>query len=142
MDCFDRPRGLPSVSEDCPIYLCVNTLKSRLFRFTLYSIIVHLIYTVLNPALAAPPPQDEIGAHFCGFTGLQPDSHLSDSFPNRRYSRTLANLDVGAPRTVRLIYFLPNDRPFRTSVVQRLKDDIPKIQTFYAQQMGGTRIRV
>ena len=112
-------------------------MKSRLFRFTLYSIIVHLIYTVLNPALAAPPPQDEIGAHFCGFTGLQPDSHLSDSFPNRRYSRTLANLDVGEPRTVRLIYFLPNDRPFRTSVVQRLKDDIPKIQTFYAQQMGA-----
>ena len=27
MDCFDRPRGLPSVSEDCLIYLSVNTLE-------------------------------------------------------------------------------------------------------------------
>ena len=27
MDCFDRPRGLPSVSADCLIYLCVNTLQ-------------------------------------------------------------------------------------------------------------------
>ena len=31
-------------------------MKTRLFRFTLYSIIVYLIYAVLNPALAAPPP--------------------------------------------------------------------------------------
>ena len=29
MDCFDRPRGLPSVSEDCLIYLCVNTLYAE-----------------------------------------------------------------------------------------------------------------
>ena len=26
MDCFDQPGGLPSVSADCFIYLCVNTL--------------------------------------------------------------------------------------------------------------------
>ena len=38
-------------------------------------------------------------------------------------------------RTVRLIYFLPNDRPFRAEVVQRLKDEILDIQEFYASQM-------
>ena len=44
-------------------------------------------------------------------------------------------LDVGEPRTVRLIYFLPNDRPYRADLVQRMKDEIRQIQTFYAQQM-------
>ena len=43
--------------------------------------------------------------------------------------------NFGEPRTVRLIYFLPNDRPYRADVVQRMKDEIRNIQTFYAEQM-------
>ena len=46
------------------------------------------------------------------------------------------HLNVGEPRTVRLIYFLPNNRPYRANVVQRMKDEIRNIQTFYAKQMG------
>ena len=46
-----------------------------------------------------------------------------------------ADLNVGEPRTVRLIYFLPNDRPFRTEAIQWIKDGISTIQTFYAEQM-------
>ena len=49
----------------------------------------------------------------------------------------VSDLNVGEPRTVRLIYFLPNDRPYRADVVQRMKDDIRTTQTFYAEQMGG-----
>ena len=45
------------------------------------------------------------------------------------------DLNVGAPRTVRLIYFLPNDRPYRANIVQRMKDQIIFIQNFYATQM-------
>ena len=45
------------------------------------------------------------------------------------------NLDVGEPRTVRMIYFLPNDRPFKQGVVDRMKVTIRQIQTFYADQM-------
>ena len=67
------------------------------------------------------------GTPFCGVADWQPD--------NRRYARTLADLDVGKPRTVRLIYFLPNDRPYRADVVQRMRDEIRAIQTFYANQM-------
>ena len=89
----------------------------------------------MNPALAAPPLHGEIGPHFCGVCDLQPDGHLSNQFPNRRYARTLANLDVGEPRTVRLIYFLPNDRPYRADVVQRMKDMIQGVQAFFAEQM-------
>ena len=47
----------------------------------------------------------------------------------------VADLNVGEPRTVRMIYFLPNDRPHRAEVVQRMKDTILKVQTFYAEQM-------
>ena len=46
-----------------------------------------------------------------------------------------ANLNVGEPRTVRMIYFLPNDRPYRADVVQRMKDEIRFVQRLYAQQM-------
>ena len=58
-----------------------------------------------------------------------------------------ADLHVGESRPVRLIYFLPNDRPYRADVVQRMKDEILNIQTFYAEQMrvhgyGFTTFRV
>ena len=46
-----------------------------------------------------------------------------------------ADLDVGEPRTVRMIYFLPNDRPYRADIVQKMKDEIRNFQTFYAEQM-------
>ena len=45
------------------------------------------------------------------------------------------HLNTGEPRTVRMIYFLPNDRPYRADVVQRMKDDIQLSQTFFAEQM-------
>ena len=45
------------------------------------------------------------------------------------------NLSAGEPRTVRMIYFLPNDRPYRSDVVQRMKDQIRTAQRFYADQM-------
>ena len=45
------------------------------------------------------------------------------------------NLNVGEPRTVRMIYFLPNDRPFRPEAVQWIKNGIHTMQNFYAEQM-------
>ena len=36
---------------------------------------------------------------------------------------------------MRLIYFLPNDRPYRAEVVDSMKTTIRQIQTFYAEQM-------
>ena len=38
-------------------------------------------------------------------------------------------------RTVRLIYFLPRDRPFRAEVVDSMKTAIIRIQAFYAEEM-------
>ncbi len=63
------------------------------------------------------------------------------------FKAAVADINVGEPRTVRMIYFTPNDRPYRASVVQRMKDEIRKIQTLFAEQMrthgyGETTFRV
>ena len=105
-------------------------MKTHLFRFTLYAILVFLIGFTLNSAVNASPHSRGGRGHFCGFDDWQPD--------NRRYARAFApNLNVGEPRTVRMIYFLPNDRPYRADVVQRMKDEILSIQTFFGEQMDA-----
>ena len=43
--------------------------------------------------------------------------------------------EVGEPRTVRLFYFLPNDRTYRAEVVEAMKTGILEVQSFYAEQM-------
>ena len=45
------------------------------------------------------------------------------------------HLNQGEPRMVRMIYFLPNDRLYQAEVVQRMKDEIRTVQTFFAEQM-------
>ena len=111
-------------------------IKKALLRLTLYAIIIYLTVGTLNPAVAATHPLARNGTHFCGVTDGWANKRYSDQYPNRRYARTAAaNLNVGEPRTVRMIYFLPNDRPYRADVVQRMKDEILNIQAFYAEQM-------
>ena len=111
-------------------------MKKQLLRFTLSAIIIYLTGFTLNPAVAASQLSVENGTHFCGVIDGQSDKRYSDQFPNRRYARSFAaNVNVGEPRTVRMIYFLPNDRPYRAEVVQGMKDEIIKVQTFYAEQM-------
>ena len=100
-------------------------MKTPFFRFILCLIVSCLSYTTSNQMVAALLSTAE---DFCGVVDYKPD--------NRHYARTFAsNLNVGEPRTVRLIYFLPNDRPYRAEVVQRMKDEILNIQAFYAEAM-------
>ena len=47
----------------------------------------------------------------------------------------MADLNVGEPRTVRLIYFLPSDRPYRADVVDSMKTVIRTVQSIFAEQM-------
>ena len=113
-------------------------MNKQYLRFTLYAIIVYLAGGTLNPAIAATQLSGGNGTHFCGVIDDQSDKRPPDQFPNRHYARTVApNWDVGEPRTVRLIYFTPNDRPYRADVVRRMKDKIHSLQTFYAEQMGA-----
>ena len=113
-------------------------MKKQLFCFTLCSLIAYFIVDTLNPAVAATQSLGGDGTHFCGVIDPPPDKQGSDQFPNRHYARSAAaNLNVGEPRTVRMIYFLPNDRPYRVEVVQRMKHEILNIQTFFAEQMDA-----
>ena len=78
---------------------------------------------------ASPPSANSI--HFCLPLDLEQwkRDYISPA------AKQSADLNVGEPRTVRMIYFLPNDRPFRAAVVKEMKDEIRTIQTFYAEQM-------
>ena len=118
-------------------------------RFTLYTIIVSLTLSTLTPTIAAAHPPAGNGAHFWGGVIDDPsDKQYSDQFSNRHYARAAAaNLEVGEPHTVRLIYFLSNDLPYDDEAVQRIKTNIRFTQDFYAQEMqargyGETTFRV
>ena len=75
------------------------------------------------------PPADSV--RFCAFDDYErwPRDHP------RPAAKRLADLNVGEPGTVRMIYFLPNDGPFRQEVVDLMKVRIRQVQTFYAEQM-------
>ena len=75
------------------------------------------------------PPADSV--HFCAPFDYE---QWRRDHP-RPAAKPLADLNVGEPRTVRMIYFLPNDRPFRQEVVDSMKTVFRRIQTFYAEQM-------
>ena len=111
-------------------------MNKRILRFILSAIIIYLTDSTLKTAVAASQPSWDNGTHFCGVIDSQSNKQHSDQFPNRHYARTsAANLNVGEPRTVRMIYFLPNDRTYRADVVDSMKVVIREVQTFYAEQM-------
>ena len=96
-----------------------------------HSAVLALIGFILSPlavAHALSPPVDSV--HFCQLIDYE---QWRRDHP-RPAGKRLA-LNVGEPRTVRMIYFLPNDRPFRQEVVDEMKAVIRQVQTFYAEQM-------
>ncbi len=46
-----------------------------------------------------------------------------------------SELNAGEPRTVRMIYFLPNDRPYRQSLVDTMKAWMVRLQRLFGEQM-------
>ena len=96
-------------------YLCLSALICGCF---------------LSVSYASPPPSAEV--HFCLPLNAE-DMRARDSIYDA--TKHALNLNVGEPRTVRMIYFLPNDRPFRQEVVDSMKVTIRQIQTFFAEQM-------
>ena len=73
----------------------------KLLYFTLTALTIYLTGGVLPPTGASPPLLERHRSHVSG-------KRDSDWLFHRRYAHTAAaNLNVGQPRTVRLIYFLP-----------------------------------
>ena len=95
------------------------------------SAVLALIGFVLSPlavAYASSSPADSV--HFCQLIDFEQWQRDRPRPAGKRLA-----LNVGEPRTVRMIYFLPNDRPFRQEVVDSMKVAIRRVQTFYAEQM-------
>ena len=97
------------------------------FKFALLALI-GLILSPLAVVHASSPPADSV--HFCQLIDFE---QWRRDHP-RPAGKRLA-LNVGEPRTVRMIYFLPNDRPFRQEVVDLMKVRIREVHIFYAEQM-------
>ena len=87
---------------------------------------------IVVSTLGYASPEPSTGVHFCLPLDLD-EMQARDSI--YAANKQALNLNVGPPRTVRMIYFLPNDRPFRASVVDSMKKTIRQIQTFYGEQM-------
>ena len=106
-------------------------MKKSVLRFAFYLCLSAVICGCFSSVVyASPQPPNDV--HFCLPLDLE-DMQARDSI----YAATkhALNLNVGEPRTVRMIYFLPNDRPFRQEVVDSMRVKIRQIQTFYADQM-------
>ena len=97
-----------------------------LVRHSALLALIGFIFSPLAVVHASPPPTDS--AHFCAFDDWRRDHP-------RPAAKRLANLNAGEPRTVRMIYFLPNDWPYRQEVVDEMKAVIRRVQTFYGEQM-------
>ena len=99
--------------------------------------VLHFVFLALlssfltSPAVAYASPSPADSAHFCQV--IDPEEwEREQPLPA---AKRLQDLDVGEPRTVRLFYLLPNDRPYRAEVVASMKTGIVEIQSFYAEQM-------
>ncbi|MDE2828961.1 MAG: M12 family metallo-peptidase [Gemmatimonadota bacterium] len=101
-------------------------MKTSVLRFAILAL-MGLILSPLAIAHELPSPTDSV--HF------QPLDYDSERHDHRPATKRLAGLNVGEPRTVRMIYFLPNDRPFRAHRIQQMKDEIRNLQAFFAEQM-------
>lgn len=91
--------------------------------------VLAIVVFPFSAAHASSPPADSI--HFCAFD----DHEAWERDHPRRAAKRPANLNVGEPRTVRMIYFLPNDWPYRADVVDSMKTVILQSQAFYREQM-------
>ena len=102
----------------------------KLFLRLIFPIRLISYLCLVSVSSASAEPLADV--HFCLPLDFE-DMRARDSIYAAR--KHAYNLNVGEPRTVRMIYFLPNDRPFRQEVVDSMKVKIRQVQTFYADKM-------
>ena len=109
-------------------------MKPPFLRFTLCSLIIYLTGFTPNPAVASSQPEN--GLLLCGVIDYPPDKQHADQLPNHHDAQTFAaNLNVGEPHTVRLIYFLPSDRQAKPDIDTQMDTLIKEVQQSYADDM-------
>lgn len=100
-------------------------IKTQFSRLLLFSTAMYAICLNLPVDSLPAPPSHE--THLCGFSELRPTSH--------RNARTFASRNIGTPRTVRLVYFLPAGRQPIEDIESKLDTLIKEVREFYADQM-------
>ncbi len=105
-------------------------MKTLFVRLSLLTSLC-LLFLPLEVVHAWSPPADSV--HYCAPV----DHEQWERGRPRTAAKRTAALNAGEPRTVRMIYFLPSDRPFRQEVVDSMKTVIKQVRTFYAEQMAA-----
>ncbi|MDE2887842.1 MAG: Ig-like domain-containing protein [Gemmatimonadota bacterium] len=95
--------------------------------------ILAVVCIVVCPLLAGEVFAEDEDEHlaFCepiDLSQMQPEGF--DAAGKRAYS-----LSTGEPRTVRVVYFVPNGRSFSSTVEDSIKRAVLQVQTFFAEQM-------
>lgn len=103
-------------------------MKPRISNSFLTALLA-LLLTPAAGAFASTSASDSV--HFC--VPFDYDQWRHDH--PRPAGKRAAGLNVGEPRTVRMVYFLPNDRPYRAQVVRNMKDRAREVRQFYAESM-------
>ena len=118
--------SLPDMGRkgDCP-------MKTSIYLFALLALPGSFL---APPVVAYGPPSPADSAHFCQIIDPEEWERERASLPAGKWA---ADLNVGEPRTVRLFYFLPSDRPYRHDVVEAMKTGILEVQSFFANQMAA-----
>ena len=108
--------------------VCICVKRSNYSRFFLW-----LLFAFSSVIYASSPPaKDDYICQVLDYHQL-PRLRARDSLSVA--TKQALNLNVGEPRTVRMIYFLPNDWSYRIEVVDSMKTVIRQVQTFYGEQM-------
>ena len=94
-------------------------MKKSVVRFPSPSVLRTCLFalaclTFSSVGHASPQPSEADNVHFCLPIDFE-EMRESDSLYAAR--KQAFDLNVGESRTVRMIYFLPNGRPFRAEVV-------------------------
>ena len=106
-----------------------QVLGLRVFRLSLF-VLALMVPTTGGYASSSSRPAETV--HLCRPLDLEEMRALDSTYAASKHT---LNLNVGPPRSVRMIYFLPNGRPYRASVVDSMKRTIRQIQTFYGELM-------
>ena len=101
--------------------------------------LVHISWFLFLPVLLYPAAGHGSGSPIDWTNSCRPldAGHWEADHPGPPAARSLAASAAAPARTVRLIYFIPNDRTFDSDVVDSIKVRIPRIRTFFRDQMGA-----
>ena len=102
-------------------------MEKLLIRGSCSLALTALLLAAIPAAHASTRPSDSEDVAFCRVIDSQEETGPPAAKPTA--------LKAEDPRTVRMVYFLPNDRTFRAEVVDSMKTAIRQVQAFYAEEM-------